>query len=193
MQRRNFGRSARGRSRGGARPSRVWVGIQDQFSFASQAATGTAVLVQLQAPADLSNLTADPPEDLTVLRVIGDLTVTLASTSAGSWTLALLVQDTTWTPTTRFEDDADKRILWAQNYTSLAAATYVWTSGYLAVNNVPTPGVPREMTRLDIAPKVRIEAGKALYLVAYEQSGTTTFSVESQNMRLLFQRSGRPS
>lgn len=174
------------------RPSRVWAGVSGQFGFTGATASTRAVLVQLEAPAALNALTSDPPEDMTVLRVMGDFAVSLTST--GSWTLALMVQDTEWPVGTSFLADADKRMLWSQTYEAMDAVGHTWTSGYLVTDIVGTAGyagVPREMTRLDIAPKVRIEAGRALYLVAYENGGAAELTVTSSNMRLLFQRSGR--
>lgn len=175
-----------------ARPSRVWVDVAGQFALTGVSATTAVVLVQLQAPSDLSNLTADPPEDLTVLRMRGSFACSMGG--PGSWTLALLVQDTSWTPSSGFSADADKRVLWARSFTTTAAVTHRWEPpGYMTWDPVGTPQVVSAMgvTELDISPKVKVEAGKALYLVAYENSGATTMSVASTEMRLLFQRSGR--
>lgn len=165
-----------------------WVGI-DTVSWTDTATTASA-LIQLQGPTDLSNLTSDPPEDLTILRMIGDFEgITL--TAAGSWVLALTVQDTTWTPTTRFEDDADKRILWYRSFSANVGCR--WDPGILVWDTGGTPQASADdsmRTRLDIAPRVRIEPGKALFLVRYEQSGTTTFAGASQCLRVLYKRSG---
>lgn len=167
----------------------MWAGVSGQWVMAGVSTTTAAALVQLQAPSDLSNLTADPPEDLTILRVMGDFAVEVSTT--GSWTLALLVQDTTWTPGSTFLVDSDKRVLWMQSYVVNPAATYRWATGRLEVNNAVVAGQSREMTRVDIAPKVRIEAGKALYLVAYEGTNGSTFTTSSDNMRILAQRTQR--
>lgn len=152
--------------------------------------TSYTPLIQLEQPASVVSLTSDPPEDLTVLRLVGEFDVTLSTTSA--WVLALFVQDTSWLPSATFELDADKRVLWSRTFTAQDAQQYRWSSPgvMLAGANAPVP-MNRDTIMVDIAPKVKLEAGKALYLVAYEQSGAATFTTSTQNMRLLFQRSGR--
>lgn len=138
-------------------------------------------------------LTSDPPEDLTVLRVVGTFNVALsAPTVASRWVLALLVQSTTWVQSATFAADADKRILWSRTFAAADAQAYSWSSpGYMIAGaNAPAP-MNLETVTVDISPKVKLEAGNALYLVAYEQSGDSTFTTSTDNMRLLFQRSGR--
>lgn len=183
--RRTTRRSFRG-ARSASRPTRTWVGVSGQFAMAGATATTAGTLIQLQAPADLSNLTSDPPEDVTVLRMRGSFV--LALSTAGSWTLALLVQDTTWTPGT-FLADSDKRMLWTETFNVAEAST--WRPGLFTNAAGSTfPDYPGK-TFLDIAPKVRIEPGKALFLVAYENTGTATLDISCQEMRVLFQRSPR--
>lgn len=183
--------SRRYAGRAPARPSRVWADVSTQFAL-DVTATGTATLLQLQAPSDLSNLTADPPEDLTVLRIRGSFNCRLSGTA--NWTLALLVQDTSWTPSSTFTADADKRVLWSRTFDALSNVIHEWRApGYLMFDTAGTVQLVSQpdVTMLDISPKVRIEAGKALYLVAYENSGAAGLQVGSEEMRVLFQRTGR--
>lgn len=184
------------RSRGSnARPSRTWIEVSPNLTagFPAVAATSAALLVSLQAPPTLVALTADPPEDLTILRLVGSFSLTLSITSI--WTLGIIVQDTDWTPTagvTGYSQDADKRFLWTRTFQAPDAQAYAWTPpGVLTAGaNAPVP-MNMETVTLDISPKVRVEAGKGLYAVAYEQAGAGTLTWASFNMRLLFQRSGR--
>jgi len=161
--------------------------------FANISATGTSDLMSLQAPTTLQGITSDPPEDITILRIIGDFLVLITGAPA-TWILALVVQDTTWTPTATFPGDADKRILWSQTYfCSGTNESYQWYSGIFVPNGTPAAaaGTPREMSHIDISPKVRLEPGKGLFLVAYEQNGAVNFSVDPGNVRMLFQRTSR--
>lgn len=185
MRRRNFVR------RGGRKPVNMqWSDVSGQFVFAAVAATSTSVLVQLQSPAALNSLTADPPEDLTVLRMVGQFGVSISAATA-SWSLALTVADVTWTPGATMSVDNDKRILWQQEYrTGAAAGNWLPPGMYTEGGAQLFPGW-WEMTGLDISPKVKVEAGKALYLVAYENTGAATFTVTCNSMRLLYKRSGR--
>lgn len=170
-----------------------WSDISGQFTLSAVGSTSTAILVQLQSPASLAALTSDPPEDLTVLRVKGFFSVTLsAAASAAQWDLALLVQDTTWTPSATITTDNDKRMLWTRTFAAgTTNAIHTWREpGYLEI--AATAFVDqRGMVEVDIAPKVRIEAGKALFLVAYESVTGRDLTVNSSNMRLLYKRSGR--
>lgn len=184
FKRRSFGSK-------GAQPTRSWVSLNVAWTFNAVAVTSTSSLISLQAPTTLA-LTSDPPEDLTILRIKGDFSVSMSNVVA-TWVMALLVQDTTWTPSNDFQDDADKRILWSQTYANSTAAAVTYDPpGVINVGSIISNTV-REATHIDIAPKVRLEAGKALYLVAYEQSQGATFTTNSENMRMLFQRSGRRS
>lgn len=174
------------------RPTRDWASISSAWLHSALTATAAATLVRLEQPTDLTNLSSDPPEDLTVLRIVGDFTVALGA--AGTWTLALTVQDTTWTPTagtSGWFSDSDKRMLWSMTYTSLGELLQWSPPGFLEVGGVPTMTCPREAVHIDISPKVKITSGKSLVLVAYEQSGATTFDTIGFNMRMLYQRSRR--
>lgn len=190
MQRR-FGRAGR-RFNGGVRPSRTWADVSVAFLL-NETVDAATKLIELQTPASLS-LTADPPEDLTVLRIRGQFQVTLSTTS--QWNLGLLVQDTNWTIGTTLAGDADKRLLWTRTYLATSAVAYVWNpDGSLrrdagGAGDV-TIGLGSEYGTLDIAPKVKIQPGQALYLAAWEETGAATLTVSSTNMRVLFQRTGR--
>lgn len=191
MQRRTGRRFVR---RGpGARPSRTWADVSNEFVLSGIAATGSATLIQLQAPASLASLTSDPPEDLTLLRIRGQFFCQIAAGPA-TWTLALLVQDTTWTPSSTFSVDADKRILWSQTFNNFSNVSTRWVEpDYMQWDIAGTIQISQTAANtVDIAPKVKIEAGKALFLVGYEDVNGGTLDVTSQNMRVLFQRSGRP-
>lgn len=153
--------------------------------------------MSMEMPTSLVNITSDPPEDLTVLRVVGDFVVSL---SAGNWTLGCLVQDHTWTPGATVSVDNDKRVLWSMTYNVTGVAqlagftTASWEPpGQLFIDATTDLVVqaPREAVHIDISPKVKIQAGQALYLVAWENSGAGTFTTGSNNMRVLFQRSRR--
>lgn len=179
-----------GRSSGGRGPSREWVSLSTGWALLTVASTTATPLMQLQAPTML-NLTSDPPEDLTVLRVVGSFNC-LVSDPGGSWTLALVVQDTTWTPSAFFADDADKRILWSRTFRNGAAmGAEVWTEPGVLTSQGSRLPFNRDTVTVDITPKVKLEAGKALYLVAYEQDPGSTLTTGTEDMRLLFQRSGR--
>lgn len=186
----------RGRSRAaGARPSRTWASVAGSFGLNAVTTTTSATLIQMQAPTDLSNLTSDPPEDITLLRIRGSFTCLLSSITVSSWwTLALLVQDTTWTPASTFATDADKRILWSRDFYAGTAVSHLWGPPgqllYDLAGTVSTAGMPG-CTDVDVAPKAKVEPGKALFLVGYENSGTGTLNVASVNMRVLFQRTQR--
>lgn len=187
-------RYSRRRAVPAGRPTRTWMNATTGFTLAGIANTGSSIVMQMQAPSDPTNLTADPPEDITILRIVAEFSVNLSSTAAQAWTLALLVQDVTWTPETSFLTDADKRMLWYQTYAgSGAAATSSWypPGMYAEAGGQGFPGY-KEMASLDISPKVRLEPGKALYLVGYERNLTAgTITVSAQTARILYQRSGR--
>lgn len=142
----------------------------------------------LEAPATLA-LTSDPPEDLTILRIVGDFNVALTTT--GVWILAVLVQDSTWTPSGVFATDADKRVLWSGIWQATGGVATEWLRGRMTQAGQEDTAQEIAMTHIDIAPKARIRPGQALYLVAYEISGAAALTTATANMRLLFQRSGR--
>lgn len=171
------------------RPSLTWSDLSTNWSFAGITATTATVLIQLQSPTSLAALTSDPPEDLTVLRLVGEFNVAIAN-AAANWSLALTVADVTWTPGATVSVDNDKRLLWQRNYVNLNAATADWVPPgmYREGTAQMFPGDPT-MTMVDIAPRVRIEPGKALYLVAYENAASAALTVTSFSMRVLYKRS----
>lgn len=177
--------------RGGSRPERVWASLASRWAFSSVTATTAQVLISLEMPTDLSALTNDPPEAMTLLRIVGSFRIANAAAAgaASGYTLALLVQDQTWTPSAVFATDADKRILWSRTFflgSTESYSPFIWTNGTAIVPYHP------EVTRVDIAPKVKVEPGKALFLVIYENSASTSeITVASSDMRVLYQRSGR--
>lgn len=181
--------------RAAARPSRAWADVSGAWNLNNVTGTTAVKLIELQAPASLVNLTSDPPEDLTILRMRGSFYFSL-STGMSEWTLALTVQDTDWTPGATAAVDADKRLLWSQVYRAPLGVQYMWTPpGLLTVDPLGAGQVVyagEAACHLDISPKVKVEAGKALYLVAYEEYGTAFAVSGSRLMRVLFQRSGRP-
>lgn len=179
------------RRSGGVRPTRVWASVSTDAAFAAVTATTAVPLISLQAPSSLASLTADPPEDMTILRVTGELNVSVAGDATANWTLALLVQDTTWTPATLFHTDADKRILWHQSVAATNATNDTWRmGGTYTVGGTTFPCTPYPW-KFDIAPKVKVEAGRALYLVAYENVSGGSLTLSTTDLRVLFQRTGR--
>lgn len=179
---------------GGYKPSRVWLPLAGN-PFSSVTVTTASALYGLQAPAVTigTQLTADPPEDVTILRLMVDWTVQLAAGPV-QWTLAFTVQDTAWTPSATAQLDGDKRFLWMQTYSNLQAASSAAYHPPGVIDNGAgiIGGAYRDnVTRVDISPKVRIEAGKALYLVGYLQGGSGALSVNMHIARLLYQQSGR--
>lgn len=178
----------------GYRPPRQWHGVQGQFLLSAVTATAQSTIIGIESPGGLQALTSDPPEDLTVMRMRGEFTVLLDATAEVTrWTLALLVQDTTWTPSSSFGLDSDKRVLWSRTYSVNAeAVTYRWDPPGYASAGATTFFTGTGHTELDIAPKVKVEPGKALLLVAYlNTAGNRALTVSSDNMRVLIQRSKR--
>lgn len=184
----------RGRPSGSAvRPSRTWADVSTAWVFSAQASTQLVALISLQAPTSLASLTSDPPEDLTILRVKGSFSVSMSAAAAvAQWDMALIVQDVTWTPSATINLDNDKRMLWTRTFTTSASnVVHNWREpGYLEVEATAFVSQPG-MCEVDIAPKVKIEAGRALYLVVYETVNARTLTTNSGNMRVLFQRTPR--
>lgn len=178
-------------------PTRTWASIMDNWVITATASSTQVKLLELQTPNSMVSLTADPPEDLTLLRIRGSFSLAMSGT--GSWTMALLVQDTNWTNGGTFQDDSDKRILWSRTFETGAISSLAGFNGM----SIDPPGIVTVdatvdyllnipgVADVDIAPKVKVEAGKALYLAAYENTGTAALSTGSRDMRVLFQRSRR--
>lgn len=168
----------------------MWQPVSAQFAVAANAASGSTSILAFEAPT-AGSLTSLPPEDVTILRVVGDFTTAL-SAALGNWTLGLMVVDATWTPTGVFEADADKRVLWHRTYENLnAGAACSWSPPDRWTDGNITTMATREAVSLDISPKVRLEQGKALKLVWWENGGSATMTVQSSDMRVLYQRSRR--
>lgn len=188
--------AARRFARRADRPQRVWQELGSTWTL-NQSASAVVSLLQLQAPA-AGTLTALPPEDITILRVVGDYTVTL--TAESSWVLGLIVADVTFTIGS-FQTDSDKRILWSQAYTVETSTASL--AGFALVNWSP-PGqqsvsattdlvlmANREAVHIDISPKVKLQNGQALFLCAWELSGAATILSAGLTVRCLYQRSRR--
>lgn len=176
-----------------ARPEREWVPLNGA-PYAATVATSAVSLYGLQAPTITigTDLVADPPQDVTVQRFVAELSV-LSSVASSNCTLALLVADRFWTPNSNFVQDADKRLLWYRTYVNALTTGItgsLWEGATYSTSGVALyTGIPEDYTRIDIAPKVRIEAGKALHMVLYYTSGTWT--VNLRTARMLLQKSGR--
>lgn len=183
---------ARRTRRLGVRPSRQWQELATTFT-ASSAVTVAVPLWGLQSPAPGAGLTSLPPEDVVIMRVRGNFSVSLTSGPA-AWVLGMTVQDQTWTPANVFRTDADKRWLWTRTYMQFGAGVQLdWFPPGMAFevsSGLYMAGSP-EMTSLDISPKVKVEAGQALYLVLYEETGASTLAVGSIDMRMLWQTKRR--
>lgn len=181
MATRRFASRARG-----ALPARQWTEISSTWTQSVTATTAT-VLWGLQAPAAGTGLTALPPEDIIIMRIRGSFNCTLSATS--QWVLGLTVQDQTWTPSAVFQTDADKRWLWLRTFESQAGTLPVWTGSksLILTGSVDSYPAYQDVTEVDISPKVKLESGQGLYLVAYEQNGAATWTCASINMRMLWQ------
>lgn len=183
-----------GRGGGSFKPTRVWSDVSTSAVFAGITGTSQAILISLESPTNLSNLGADPPEDLTILRVVGDLNVNLTGGS-GAFRLGLIVQDRTWTANALPADDMDKRILWTRQYSQPKSTTVASSWGspdwFLTTDGTVEHVSQSVAGHIDISPKVKVEAGKALYLVAWEAINGAALTVSAQTLRVLYQRSGR--
>lgn len=169
-----------------AGPSRQWTELATGFVVSSTATTAVAVW-GLQAPAAAAGLTALPPADVVIMRIRGNFQVTLSAASS-TWVMGLTVQDQTWTPSAVFRTDADKRWLWLRTFTTNTEAVSWIPPGYMSSASDPTGWADARWTELDVAPKVKLESGQALYLVAYEETGASTMTITSVDMRMLWQQ-----
>lgn len=177
----------------GTRPARQWMGLNGGITVTAGAASVTSLLA-FEAPTVTfgTPLTSDPPEDQTILRIIGHLSI--VSTVAHLMWLGLMVTDRTWTPvgTTTIIPDLDRRWLWYMTYDMDTTETF--TPGG-ARASVTGGGAARGFTSpvwtdIDISPKVKLEDGKQLCMVSYIDAGTAP-TVTLRDMRVLMQRSGR--
>lgn len=190
MMRRRF---ARGTRRSG--PSRAWTDVSTRWAFTGTTSTTAQQLISFEMPTSMVGLTADPPEDITILRIVGSYNCQVTTDVTARWSLAVIVQDTTWTPGSTVSIDNDKRVLWQRQFSP--AAVTGWTSStWYAPDTVLHQGTlgyiaRSEGSHVDLAPKAKLEAGKSLYLVAYEDAGAGSITVSSVSMRVLFQRTRR--
>lgn len=176
------------------KPDRQWLPLTGVVASATAITTQTK-LYELQMPTVTigTALTADPPEDVTILRLVAEYSFSFTqATQSGDWTIALTVQDANWTAGANFVADADKRMLWYQTFVSdPVASTQNWFPPDAFIAGTTRSASTWGHTRIDIAPKVRVEAGKALYAVLYENSGAQTATWSLNTCRLLLQHSGR--
>lgn len=186
----------RGVSFGRRRSANEWLPVSGT-AFSSITGSDTKVLLGFEAPTITlgTSLTADPPEDRTIKRIVAEFSVDLAAAATGTWTLGLIVADVNWSLTTGlFTGDADKRILWHQTYNASTAARYFWTlPNHLQVASSATGMIETDWraTHLDIKTSVKLEDGKALYAAAWEEANGQTLSWVIFNMRILMSRSRR--
>lgn len=182
--------------RGADRPERRWVSLNTGWSTGTLSATTTQTVMNMEMPTNTTALTSAFPEDLTIMRIMGEFDVTM--TGAADWVMYLLVADASWT-SGGFAADADKRILWSQAYQSFGTGFtgYVLTRWsppgqlYQSATASQVTGCPRNAVSIDIKPKVKIGAGQSLFLVSNELTGAATFEVNARTMRALVQMSRR--
>lgn len=172
------------------RPAVSWLSLSPVWTL-STSATVAVPLLQMEAPVlTAAPITSAVPEDLTLLRIVGDFSLSL-NTAAQAWTIGLTVQDATWTPGATFSVDADKRILWHMSYQNSVGSLQSWVPPDQGINGALIYQAAREAVHVDISPRVKLENGKALYLVAWENSGAGTLTSSSFDMRLLYSRAKR--
>lgn len=173
----------------------MWADVSAAWAFSAIAVTTSTRIMSMEMPTSMVNLTADPPEDITVLRIVGSFVLSLATANAGVWNLALIVQDHTWTPGATITLDNDKRILWQREFNATAVSGWTSESWEPPDTHLVTGTLQHlarsEAMQVDLTPKVKLEAGKALYLVAYEAVDGGTLTLTSNSMRVLFQRTRR--
>lgn len=181
--------------RGGARSPRInrtWTPSNATWTIAVATATSVVELMAFEEPA-ATVFTTMPPEDIIIDRVVGSFDVLVSA--AGNWTLGLLVADRGWTTTSAFSADADKRILWHETFENQVAGGALWQCGLVWTVGTLTLATavmsPERKYRVDISPKIRLQAGKALFLVAWEDAGAAAFSTTSRDMRILWHRARR--
>lgn len=189
-KRRNVGRAAR--------PSRQWSDLTARFALATAGNSATAMW-GLDSPAPAASLTALPPEDVVVMRLVGQFTVVLINTNGNNnLTLAVGVRTQVWTQGT-LAGDLDQRWLWLRTFTStgLTTESELWyPPGNHRLQTTAT-GVTTQMagapgaTTIDISPRCKLEAGQALFVAAYVTDTDASYSVASPCMRMLWQTKRR--
>lgn len=177
----------------------MWMPVPSTRINVTSVTVNTLVtLLQLEASTLASGvINADPPEDLTVLRVVGMIDLMLAGINPGECTVAFLVEGSTWDMNTAFTTDSEKRILWHRTFVLPRDATengitLRWCPpGTLVAAGAGGVifGADLGVCSFDFTPKVKLEDGKALFLAVYVNGVTVT--LESYDMRILCQRSRR--
>lgn len=184
------------RRRQSAKVNRTWTDASATWVMAGVTVDTANELLAFEEPA-ATVFTSMPPEDIIIDRVVGTFNTSL-NAGGGNWTLGLLVADRGWVPGVTFSVDSDKRILWHETFTTaLSLAQTDWTQSGQVIIVTPVTAVvtyqqaPERMYRVDITPRVRLVAGKALFLVAWENAGALTLAVTSTDMRILWHRARR--
>lgn len=190
MRRTSYGRRPVGRA---AKSEKEWVCLgQTLVGNAAGINTTVTSLISFEAPTLVAGtpLTADPPQDRTILRIVGQLQVAGAA-ATGSLGMGLMVCDRVFAPTSgtgRMTPDLDKRWLWwretlLRSGESWDAQHYLSTGGVLSPNNVPPE---RDFTMFDISPKVRLEDGKQLAFITFQDTALMAPVITLMEVRVLF-------
>lgn len=177
------------------RPEREWVALTPTLTSTASTSASTQILA-FEAPALVSGtpLTADPPEDRIIQRIIARFRwaqVTTGNTVA----CGVILTDRTWTPigTTTIVPDLDKRWLWWREFfigSGESWDTLTGTANGSAVPMAQCHNLEESPLYLDIAPKVRIEDGKSLNFVIYNAAATAV-TVVPMAWRILLSKAGR--
>lgn len=190
MRHTRYTRPARRFVSGRRRNEKEWLALPATVATTAAAGAGVTQLISFEAPTLVAGtpLTADPPQDRLVLRLIGRLTY--STTVAGTVGVGLILTDRTWTPvgTVTITPDLDKRWLWWREVPmaagdALTPQTLVNGGGGLAVSNAMY--ADKDPTFFDISPKVRLEDGKSLNLVVYFSGAVTAPVVTTMSFRML--------
>lgn len=181
------------------RPNRVWSDLTPRFLLGTAGNSAIAVW-GLDSPAPAASLTSLPPNDIVIMRVVGDFFVDHnAANGNNSTTFMLGVRDQVWTQGT-LANDLDQRWLWIQFFVSNGPTTnsHDWLPPGVYRERVTATGVtvakaglPVMATRLDISPRCKIQAGQALFLAAYVTDADATYSIGASAMRMLWQQKQR--
>lgn len=157
----------------GYKPARSWIGSSVAVVTSAGGTSSQANVLAIEAPTLPAVLTAAPPDDITILAVKGYFFISAAT--APSIDIALMVVDSTWTPSASWLADSDKRLLWWKSFTAITAPL--------------TSTSQMSWFDVDIKPKVRLEDGKRLVLVQWQEAAGTCQT--TAKLRLLTQRAGR--
>lgn len=182
----------------GRRPAHQWLGmVLNPANATTTAGAGVTVfkLFQFESPTITvgTALTADPPEDQILDRLIWTGSLTNAG-AAGRSQIGFILVDATWTPqgTTAITPDLDKRWLWWRDYQFENTGDFVNQHQMLIGTSHLSNAMMAETnpTFMDISPKVKLEDGKALCLVTYQDTALQT-TAYSGFLRILMHRAGR--